>query len=194
MKKKVKQQKRENVWNIPNTLTFSRVIITFAIFYLIFARYPLTVVAIFFIIGMLTDFLDGQIARRTKTVTEFGRQFDMIADRFLMVCTALALIIDFSIQGMLTRSHMLQVFLILSREIVSFPFAIVAFVGQKPIPQARFIGKLTTFMQGVTLPAILLSTRYEAFSFSLYLAIATCMIGVASAFVYVRDLQHEGIS
>ncbi|MEK6825390.1 MAG: CDP-alcohol phosphatidyltransferase family protein [Nanoarchaeota archaeon] len=186
--------KEENIWNIPNTLTFLRVVITFAILYLVFARYSLTTVAVFFIIGMLTDFLDGQIARRTKTTTEFGRRFDMIADRFLMICTALALVIDFSIQGVFSRSHMLQVFLILSREIVAFPFAIVAFVGQRPIPNARFIGKLTTFMQGVTLPAILLSTRYEVFSFSLYLAIATCIIGIASAFVYVSDLQKEGIS
>jgi len=151
-------------------------------------------VAIFFIIGMLTDFLDGQIARRTKTVTEFGRQFDMIADRFLMTMTAIALIIDFSIQGVLTRSHMFQVFLILSREIVSFPFAIVAFVWRKPVPDARFIGKLTTFMQGVTLPAILLSTKNEVFSFSLYLAIATCIIGIFSALTYVKDLQNEGLS
>ncbi|MBM3232726.1 CDP-alcohol phosphatidyltransferase family protein [Candidatus Pacearchaeota archaeon] len=192
--KKSQKSKRENIWNIPNTLTFIRVVITFAIIYLIFARFSLVTVAIFFIIGMLTDFLDGQIARRTKTVTEFGRQFDMIADRFLMTMTAIALIIDFSIQGVLTRSHMFQVFLILSREIVSFPFAIVAFVWRKPVPDARFIGKLTTFMQGVTLPAILLSTKNEVFSFSLYLAIATCIIGIFSALTYVKDLQNEGLS
>ena len=96
MKKGAKPAKKENIWNIPNTLTFLRVIITFATLYCIFAQYSLTLVAILFAVGMITDFLDGQIARRFNMTTEFGRQFDIIADRFLMLGVTGALTIDFA--------------------------------------------------------------------------------------------------
>lgn len=192
-KTKDKKTKEENIWNVPNTLTFIRVIVTFVIIFSIFAHAGLVTIAILFIIGMITDFLDGQIARRFNMVTEFGRKFDMIADRMLMVSTAVALIFYFNDQGLLGRDHILQIILILSREIIAFPFAIVAFVANRPIPHARFIGKLTTFMQGVTLPAILLSTTYAVFNFSIYLAILTSLIGAISAFTYVNDLRKEGV-
>ena len=181
----------EKIQNIPNILTLLRVIITLIILYMIFAEYSLITIAILFIVGMLTDLLDGQIARRTKTATEFGRKFDMLADRFLIVCTALALFIDYSIQGVLTGNHILQIILILSREILSLPFAILSFLSHNKMPRARFIGKLTTFMQGVALPATLLSVIYPILSFSIYLAIATCIIGVISAFFYIKDTQKE---
>ncbi len=189
MKKGKSKAKPENIWNIPNTLTFSRVIITFVILYCIFAGYSLTLVAVLFAIGMFTDFLDGQIARRFKMTTEFGRQFDMIADRFLMLGVTGALIIDFAIQDSLSRDHLLQIFLTLSREIISFPFALVAIVFGKGLPHARFIGKLTTFLQGVTLPAILLSTQYPIFEFSIYLSWITGIVGAISAFYYINDYR-----
>src|SRR3989344_5601961 len=127
MKGVKENSKKENVWNIPNPLTISRIIIAFFIVYLIFGDYSFKWVFILFVIGMLTDFLDGQIARRFDQVTEFGRKADMIADRFLMILTAGALIIDYSIQGVFDRGHLLQIFLILSREIIAIPFVIILF-------------------------------------------------------------------
>ena len=185
--KKRGQKKQENIWNIPNSLTFLRVIITFATLYLIFAQYNLTLIAILFAIGMITDFLDGQIARRFNMETEFGRQFDIIADRFLMLGVTGALIIDFAVQGSLSRGHLLQIFFTLSREIIAFPIALLTIVYKQAIPHVRFIGKFTTFMQGVTLPAILLSIEFPFFAFSQYLAIATGIVGAASAGYYVND-------
>src|SRR3989338_2127453 len=91
--KRERKPAQENIWNVPNSLTLLRVILTFATMYCIFAQYSLAVVAILFAIGMVTDFLDGQIARRYKLETEFGRKFDIIADRFLLIGTAFALAI-----------------------------------------------------------------------------------------------------
>jgi len=185
MKKAVK---KEDIYNIPNALTFLRVLLTFFIFYFILARYNIWYLIIFYSVAALTDFFDGQIARRFNLKTEFGRKFDMIADRLLMIGTVFILIISWTWHGIIGRYHLLQIGLIMSREIVSLPFAIHAFISKKGIPHAKFVGKLTTFLQGFVFPIIILSIFYEFFEFSIYLALITGIIGIFSAVVFINDL------
>lgn len=44
-----------------------------------------------FLFAAGTDFLDGQIARRTDTITEFGKMLDPLADRLLVISVLVAL-------------------------------------------------------------------------------------------------------
>ena len=46
-----------------------------------------------FLVAALTDFLDGQVARRTGTVTEAGKLFDPFVDRVFISGTIIALVI-----------------------------------------------------------------------------------------------------
>ena len=182
--------KRENIYNLPNLLTLFRVILTFFIVYGIISKINIVVIAIVFVVGMLTDFFDGQIARRWKLVTEFGRKFDMVADRFLMIGTALAFIVSYN--GIMNVNHWIQVCLIMSREILTAPFVIYNRIRKNMnIPHARFIGKLTTFMQGVSFPLIIMGIFYEKFTFSVYLAIATGIIGILSGLQNIKDLSEK---
>ena len=187
-----KEQKKENIWNIPNALTFSRIIITFLVVFLIFAGFDIFYIVLAFVVGMLTDFFDGQIAKRFGLKTEFGRQFDMVADRFLMIGAALASIIKFSGPGGLLGSQLLQIFLILSREIISSPIIFVVLISGKgvPIPKARIIGKTTTVMQAFAFPMILLSAFYEIFGFSIYFSLVTSLVGLASSFYFTNDVKN----
>jgi CDP-diacylglycerol--glycerol-3-phosphate 3-phosphatidyltransferase len=183
------RQKKENIWNVANLLTLFRIIITFLTAYFIFAGFHIVYVTLAFITGMLTDFLDGQAARRLKVETEFGRKFDMIADRILMLGVVLALIIKFSLSGILTKIHLFQIFFILSREITTAPAALIAAFKGAGFPQVRFVGKITTVMQAITFPMILLSTAYKCFNLSLYFAIITGIVGLISAFYYINDVK-----
>lgn len=45
-----------------------------------------------FSISAITDFLDGQIARRTNTVTKLGQLLDPAVDRVLMLCGVIGLL------------------------------------------------------------------------------------------------------
>ena len=46
---------------------------------------------ILFAIAMITDFIDGYIARKTNTVTTFGKLFDPLADKFMTTSALIAL-------------------------------------------------------------------------------------------------------
>ena len=178
----------EDIWNIPNTLTLMRVLITFITIYFIFAGYDIVIIVILFTVGMLTDFFDGQIARRYKLTTEFGRKFDVMADRFLMSGVAMAFIIDYSLNGSLTQHHIMQIILLMSRELIALPVAIIFLSSGKEITKVKRLGKITTAHQGFTFPAIMLSISYPLFSFSIYLALATSICGIASGLTFINDV------
>lgn len=188
---KGQNQPKENILNVPNALTFSRIIITFLIVFFIFADFSIFWIVITFVIGMLTDFFDGLIARRFNMKTEFGRQFDMVADRFLMIIVALSAIIKLSISSELSHSQLFQIFLLLTREIIASPIVLAAVVFGKglPTPQVRFIGKLTTALQAITFPIILLGIYYDFFKISIYFAVLTALVGLVSAFYYINDVR-----
>lgn len=180
---------KENIYNIPNLFTFSRLIIAILTIYFIFAEYNIIYVVVAFSIGMLTDFFDGWTARKFHMETEFGRQFDMIADRILIAGVALALVIKFSMLGILTGSHYFQLAFLMIREIITTPVALVAMFSGAGIPQVRIIGKIVTVMQSITFPILLLGIFYSFFSFSIYFVIVTGITGLIASYYYVNDMK-----
>lgn len=194
----MKQQKMKTgqlvLSNIPNFLTISRVLITFIVMYLIFTGEKMTKIIAIFVIGALTDFFDGQLARRFNWVSEFGRRADMIADRFLWAGTSIAFIVAYGIQGQIGWIEGMQFFLLLTREIISLPFAFYAFFSGNPLPQARYVAKVTTFIQGFALPSIILSVYYPNWTYlSIPLSIACTITGFKSALYYIYDTQKNDV-
>ncbi len=189
-----KTKPKENIWNVPNALTLLRVVITFVLFYFIFSGFDFRWIISLFVIGMITDFLDGQIARRFKLTTEFGRKFDMIADRMLMIGTVLALVVDMGVNGRINKWFGFQILIIMTREIISFPFALLAFLARKPIPKAKIIGKTTTVLQAITFPLILINIMVPTTEFSIYFSVITAIAGFFSALTYIRDLKELGVT
>ncbi len=173
---------------IPNALTIARILLTFVVMYLIFNGNNIFAVVIVFGIAAFTDFLDGKLARRYGWVSEFGRQADMIADRFLWIGTALAFLISFGIRGELNGFIGAQLFVLYLREMISLPFALVSFFSGNMLPPARYIAKVTTFIQGFALPTLILSVFYPTFTYiSLPLAVAGGITGTISALYYIHD-------
>lgn len=184
---------KENIFNIPNALTLIRILITFPLIYLIFTDASILYIALIFIIGMLTDFFDGFIARNFNLKTEFGRKFDMFADRVLMIGTAVSFLIKLFISKKLVKEQIFQIILILSREIILFPIILIVFILKRKIifPQVRIIGKATTLFQSISFPLVLLNNYYSFLSFSVYFAIFTGILGLISSFYYTKDIIKE---
>jgi phosphatidylglycerophosphate synthase len=75
--------------NVPNLVTTIRIIMTAVIVTLLALGSETQILAagILLIIAALTDFLDGNIARRLKQTSRFGSLYDMIADQLLFMPT-----------------------------------------------------------------------------------------------------------
>lgn len=71
------------VINLPNIISLSRIPLGFAACFFLASKAIIPVSIIFFA-GILSDFLDGSIARRTDSVSEWGKVFDPLADKIAM--------------------------------------------------------------------------------------------------------------
>jgi CDP-diacylglycerol--glycerol-3-phosphate 3-phosphatidyltransferase len=103
---------REANVNLPNLLTFSRLLLI-PIFVVLFSQ-PTPersiAAAVIFGIAAVTDLLDGYLARRRSEVTRLGRLLDPIADK-LLVLSGLILLVEFQ------RVSAVVAILIVAREV-----------------------------------------------------------------------------
>mmetsp|Transcript_35185 Transcript_35185/g.110769 ORF Transcript_35185/g.110769 Transcript_35185/m.110769 type:complete len:194 (-) Transcript_35185:526-1107(-) len=78
------------LWNLPNVLTLSRVVMVPAMQVLFFWDNPLRNIACagLFALAAITDFFDGYLARKWKITSPFGAFLDPVADK-LMVAAVL---------------------------------------------------------------------------------------------------------
>ena len=80
--------------NLPNKLTISRIILTFVFMFFLFSKgLVFRYLALFtFAAAALTDYYDGKIAREKNMITDFGKFFDPIADKILILGAFLAFV------------------------------------------------------------------------------------------------------
>jgi CDP-diacylglycerol---glycerol-3-phosphate 3-phosphatidyltransferase len=74
---------RQRFWNVPNSLTMSRLAMSVVVFALI-ARGLYTAALVVFGLAALTDALDGYFARLLNQVTALGRQLDPLVDKVIV--------------------------------------------------------------------------------------------------------------
>jgi CDP-alcohol phosphatidyltransferase len=79
-----RKERHENIYTIPNILTFSRILATPIIAYLILVEKPYLATSLLLYAG-LTDLIDGWIARRYNLQSVVGTVIDPMADKFLMI-------------------------------------------------------------------------------------------------------------
>ncbi|MBC8491107.1 MAG: CDP-diacylglycerol--glycerol-3-phosphate 3-phosphatidyltransferase [Candidatus Marinimicrobia bacterium] len=81
------------IFTISNILTIIRIILVPIFLALYFSESYLlqTIGTLCFIAGAITDHWDGKLARRRKEITEFGRFWDPLADKFLTLSAFIAI-------------------------------------------------------------------------------------------------------
>jgi CDP-diacylglycerol--glycerol-3-phosphate 3-phosphatidyltransferase len=132
--------------NIPNILTITRIIFA-GIFVCLFELKFFLAAFIVYIFSSVTDFLDGQIARKYNMVSDFGKFADPLADKIL-VFSALILFVKYNF----TPAWI--VIFILFRELTITGLRLV-FSSKGTVIPAMFSGKLKTTVQVVVIIFIL---------------------------------------
>lgn len=74
------------IWNVPNQVTVSRLILTIVLFVFLSLGWYVTSLVVF-LIAAGTDWVDGYYARKFGQVTQLGRILDPFADK-LIICGA----------------------------------------------------------------------------------------------------------
>src|SRR5437763_14823371 len=140
--------------NLPNKLTLSRFVLTVAFLIVMFSRMPFheTIALILFVAGGISDFLDGQIARRRKLITSFGILMDPLADK-IMVCSAFIAFIE------LNWIRAWMVVIVVARELAITGLRLLA-ASKNVVLAAEGYGKHKTISQIVAIISILVLMSY----------------------------------
>lgn len=88
--------KQEKIWNVPNVLTLARIAaLPFVVWrFMEGDRYGALAI---YVLVVLTDVVDGFIARRYDKITNFGKLMDPLADKLLL----LTMLVLFCVEGTL---------------------------------------------------------------------------------------------
>jgi CDP-diacylglycerol--glycerol-3-phosphate 3-phosphatidyltransferase len=78
--------------NLPNALTLVRVLLVPVLVVALIEEGNDAIAAVVFAFASATDFLDGWLARRRKSVTTFGKVMDPIADKLMVAAALIALV------------------------------------------------------------------------------------------------------
>src|SRR5215467_8054200 len=141
--------------NLPNKLTLSRFVLTVGFMVVMFTDFPfhITVALLLFSAAGISDFLDGQIARRRKLITNFGILMDPLADK-IMVCSAFIAFVD------LKWIPSWMVVVIVARELAITGLRLLA-ASKNVVLAAEGYGKHKTISQIVAIISILVLASYQ---------------------------------
>ena len=187
------------VWTLPNFLSLFRILIIPVLVYLLTFTDPQSALlaAGIFLFAALTDFFDGYLARRTKSVSDLGKILDPLADK-LMVASALIMLTA------MDRPHEPSVpawlvVAILARETAVTVIRGIA-LAEGIVMQAETLGKYKFILQAIAIVGLLVHYRHWGFDFyaaGLYFLALSAVLAIWSGVNYCLQffrLHHAQIA
>jgi CDP-diacylglycerol--glycerol-3-phosphate 3-phosphatidyltransferase len=157
--------------NLPNALSLVRIFLipVLVVFLIAVPRpYNFTAAAVF-LAAVMTDWLDGRIARRTRQVTTLGKLLDPVADKLLISASLISLV-------QVGRVQAWMVVLIVGRDIAVTGLRAIA-AAQNVVIHASDFGKLTMTAEVVAVALLILNWSWPLAAVPLGQAV----LGVAMA-------------
>ena len=188
-------------WNLPNTLTWTRIAAIPLIILLFYMPYPWAdpAAGLLFAAAGVTDSLDGYFARRFGQISRLGAFLDPVADK-LIVAVALVLLVskvaeDTSASQFLRIVIVLTAIVIIGREItISALREWMAEIGARRKVAVSQLGKYKTILQITGLSMMLY--RWPLFGMPTYkigvvLTVVAAAATIVSMLVYLRAAWPE---
>lgn len=191
--------------NLPNKLTVSRMIITpvfMAAMLLSSVPFNYSAALILFVVGSLTDLLDGKIARKNGIVTNFGKFLDPVADKMLTTAALLGFMVILPGDGLKLQMTIIT-FLTLFREFAVASVRLIAVSSEtKKVIAANIWGKIKTVFQMLSI--ILGLSAYSVMEFVplgekifgavmivfILLSWIAAITGVISGIIYITESRE----
>ena len=131
--------------NLPNQLTVLRLFLTVPFVIALSINFPGSkfLALGLFIVGSVTDYADGYIARKFKLITDFGKLMDPLVDKIMTMAAFICLVSLGSVPAW-------AVIIIVSREFLITGLRLIAAARGKVLPAER-LGKHKTVWQIVTI-------------------------------------------
>ena len=187
--KKKHRPLRDEISDLPNLLTLARIATLPVVLVLIdnYSRRLSFAAALIFVVGGITDILDGYLARKRKQESVLGAFLDPLADKLFVLGTLVFLAARDRVPEWL-------VVVLMSRELAITVLRSLAITYDLVIKAGR-TGKIKTALQNVGLVFLLLHFPYKILLFDfvldchrvgLYLLYISLVMSVWSAGEYVR--------
>ena len=145
----------ENVWTIPNIISFIRILLI-PVFGVLFYKGELLWALLILAFSGFTDFIDGKLARKLNQVSELGKMLDPIADKLTQATIAIVYFFTFRNAENETLNLFAWVFLlfILKELVMLVGGALMIAVGIRP-GAAEIYGKAATLVFYVVMVALM---------------------------------------
>lgn len=137
--------------NTPNKLTVARMVISpllMATLLIPSLPYRFTVSLILFILGSITDYIDGKMARKYQIVTNFGKFLDPLADKMLTTTAFIGMMAAGIGETLIGWSVIL--FITLFREFLIASLRLVTVSSGGKVVAANWWGKTKTVVQMIS--------------------------------------------
>lgn len=141
----------ERIWNAPNIISMSRMVLSFVLFALLSFTDWWTTSAILFVVAIATDAIDGYIARKYQLVTTFGRILDPLVDK-VIVCGSFIFLQQLDGSGV---SPWVTLVIVIREMYIT---SLRGFLEQQGIDfSAKLSGKLKLIIQAFAIPVCMMS-------------------------------------
>jgi len=167
----------------PNHITYIRAIIGIALFILLFffdITDRILILSLFFL-GVVTDFVDGPVARGTSRVTEFGAMLDSTVDRLLLAPIAV-----YALFG----THKWLLLILFLFEILNALVSLL-YKSKEIYLESNIFGKIKMVLMSVAFIAILFFWPLEPSQYFFYMLWLTIPLTLLSAFTRILELKNK---
>lgn len=169
-------------WNVPNALTIFRILLV-PVFAWALLSHPDEPwwrfgTAVLFTVAILTDTLDGHLARKHNIITKFGKLADPIADKALTGMAFIGLSIIGELWWWVTITILVREWGITIMRFVVIRYGVMA---------AGRGGKIKTVLQAVAVILYLLPLPGWAHTVAVVVMVAALVITVITGLDYIRD-------
>lgn len=144
-----------NKMNLANKISIARIIlIPFFITSIVYSR--MDIALIFFTLAIISDGVDGFIARTLKQKTELGTMLDPIADKLLLMSAYISLALVNNVHPHLKMPPYVPIIIISRDAIIVLGSVVIHLITGNLKVSPSAVGKITTFFQMITIVSILI--------------------------------------